>query len=145
MQTARDCFSKCSTKSFDKRVNHITGLSPQSGHRWGFLPSGNITFNIYKPLNRINHGGHWWALLPISSTRPPGFVTVDLMDLGNVEGFQSRCFGMRPLLKPGYIEKGRGPEAKLGQHFAQTLQCYCEPFLKLQPPHLFQEPRRSVS
>lgn len=94
------------------RVNHHKRLSHQPGQLWAFLPSGNITFNIYKPLNRINHKGSGGALLPITSARPPGFVTEPFN--GHTEGFQSRCFGTRPLLKLGWAEEDGGPEAKVG-------------------------------
>lgn len=83
-----------------KRVNYHMRLSPQSGQIWGFLPCSSIAFNIYKPLKRINQGGTGGAVLPITSARPSGFVTVDLMALCVAEGFQSRCFGTRPLLEP---------------------------------------------
>lgn len=83
-----------------KRVNYLMRLSPQSGQIWGVLPSSSITCNIYKPLKGINQEGTGGAVLPITGTRPSGFVTVDLMDLCDAEGFQSRCFGTRPLLEP---------------------------------------------
>lgn len=83
-----------------ERVNYLMRLSPQSSQIWGHLPSSGITSNIYKPLRRINQEGTGGALRPITSARPSGFVTVDLMDLCDAEGFQSCCFGTRPLLKP---------------------------------------------
>lgn len=84
-------------------------------------------------------------MLPITRTGPSGFVTVELIDLCDAEGFQSRCFGTRPLFPPLQPREGRRPEAELGQHLSQTLRRYSAPSLRLQPPHLFQELRRSVS
>lgn len=125
---------------FIERVNYLMRLSPQSSQIWGHLPSSGITSNIYKPLRRINQEGTGWALRPITSAKPSGFVTVDLMDLCDAEGFQSCCFGTRPLLKPFPPQRsreGQTPGADLWQHFSQTLRCYSGPLLRLQPPHFF--------
>lgn len=92
IQTKLNCFIKS--------IKYLVRLSPQSGQRWGFLPSSSVTCNIYKPLKRINQEGNGGAVLPITRARPSGFVTVDLMDLCDAEGFQSCCFGTRPLLEP---------------------------------------------
>lgn len=128
-----------------QRVKHLVRLSPRPGPIWGFLPSSHITFNIYKPLKRINQEGLGRALLPITSVRPPGFVTVGLIDLGGTRGVQSCCFGTRPLSKLGGVEKARGP----GPSLDNTLRKHCDvcasPLLRPQPPHLFQELRGSVS
>lgn len=113
------------------------------------MPSSSVTCNIYKPLKRINQECSGGAVLPITSTRPSGVVTVDLMDLCGAEGFQSRCFGTRPFcwspFPPLQPREGQRPGAELGQHLSQTLPCHSAPLLRLQPPHLFQELRRSVS
>lgn len=74
-------------------------LWPQFGQTQSSVPSSSIKCNIYKPLKRINPECNGGAVLPISSTGPSGFVTVDLIDWCDADGFQSRCFGTRPLLK----------------------------------------------
>lgn len=59
-------------------------------------------------------------MLPISSTRPSGFVTVDLMDLCDAERFQSCCFGTRPLIEqlpPQQLREGQRPRAELWTAF----------------------------
>lgn len=113
-----------------KRVSYLLRLSPQSGQIWGFLPCSSKTCNIYKPLKRINLESIGRAGPPITCTRPAGFVTVELMDLCDDEGFQSRCFGTRPSLEwlsPQQPTEGRRPEAELWQHFSQTVWCYFAP------------------
>lgn len=124
-------------------------LSPQSDQVWGFLPSSTITCNIYKPLKRINLGGSGRAALPITSTRPSGFVTVDLMDLCDAERFQSCCSGTRPLLEPSLPSATQRRAEARGPSWDSTSHRHCSvsaaPLLQLQPPHLLQERRGSGS
>lgn len=88
------------------------------------MPFGNITLNIYKLLKRIDHGDTGGALLPIPSTRPPGFGTEHFN--GHSDGFQSRCFGTRPLLRPSWAEEDRGlrlnSDEALHKHHEVTLR-----------------------
>ena len=114
-----------------KRLKYLMRLSPQSGQIWGFLPSSSTTCNIYKPLKRINLGGSGWAAPPITSTRPLGYVKVDLMDLCDAQWsitplWDKTLAGVESLLS--YPEKGRGLGLSWRQHFSQTLLGYSNPF-----------------
>lgn len=137
---------KYQTKAFNKRVKHLNDI----GQIWGLLPSSSITCNIYKPLKRISLECIDGAVLPITSTRPSGFVTVDLMDLCDAEGFQSRCFGTRPLLELSPSSAVDRKAEAWGVSWDHTPHKHCDvtlpaPLLELQAPHLFQELRRSDS
>lgn len=124
-------------------------MSPQSGQIWGFLPSSSITFNIYKPLKRINQEGTGRAVLPITRARPSGFADCRFNGPVWCRGVSITLLWDKTLVGDHSLlsspEKDRGPGAELGQHFSQTVWCYFAPLLRLQPPHLFQELRRSVS
>lgn len=135
------------TSDWIERVKYLMRLIPHCGQIWGPLPSSSITFNIYKPLNRINQEGTGGAQLPISSARPSGFVTVDLMNRATRTGFTLAALGQDPLLKPSSVEKRKSeaPGLSLDSTSHKTLWCCSEPLLRLQLPHLLQELRRSVS
>lgn len=124
-------------------------MSPQPSQVWGFLPSSTVTCNIYKPLKRINLGGSGRAALPITSTSPSGFVTMNLMDLCDVERFQSCCSGTRPSLEPGLPSAAQRRAEARGLSWGSTSPRHCSvsaaPLLQLQPTHLLQERWGSAS
>ncbi|KAF3854930.1 hypothetical protein F7725_022985, partial [Dissostichus mawsoni] len=94
--------------------------------RHGSPPSSSKTCNIYKPLRRINQKGTGGAALPITSTRPSGCVTVDVMDLCHAEGFNHAALG-----QDQQPREGQRPGAELGQHFSQTLRLLLCPLVTL--------------
>lgn len=144
-QTARE--RSWATSNWIERVKYLMRLSPHCGQIWGPLPSSSITFNIYKPLNRINQEGTGGAPLPISSARPSGFVTEDLMNRATRTGFSLAALGQDPLLKPSSVEKRKSsaPGLSLDSTSHKALWCCSDPLLRLQLPHLLQELRRSDS
>lgn len=122
LKTLENDSDKYQTKSFNKRVKHLNDF----GQIWGLLSSSSITCNIYKPLKRISLEGNDGALLPITSTKPSGVVTVDLMDPCDAEGFQSCCFGTRPLLDLSPSSAVHRKEEAWGVNWDNTPHKHCD-------------------
>lgn len=120
--------------SIKNRVNHGMRLFRQSRHLWDFVSSGNITFNIYKLLNRINHGGSGGALLPITSAGLQASWLSPLMDI--LRGFNHAALGQDPCWSPAERRRTRA--------WGWTWSTFCTKTQCDSPPRLFPE-LRSVS
>lgn len=107
-------------------MNYFMTFSPQYGQVWVSHTSSSITYNINKPLKRINLEGSRGAAPAITSIRPQALLLQIYLTCVMERGFnhaalrKDPCRIRVPPQQPADVQR---PGAEWGQHLSQTLWC----------------------